>query len=88
MAAPAVERGQRRVVVREIVVRHLDRHPGVHVAEILVAERGRIIFDMVEHVEPVAALLMHEADAHLVGFHQDFQIGLLLDILATHLCPT
>ncbi len=87
MAAPAVLRRQGRIVVREVVVRLLDRRAGLHVAEILVGKRRRIVFHMVEHVEPVAGLLMHEADPHLGRIHQDFEARHLFEIGAAHLGP-
>ncbi|MNT38829.1 hypothetical protein D3C72_1750380 [compost metagenome] len=66
MAAPAVERGKFRVVVRKIIMRQLDGHAGIRVPEILIRKRRRIIFDMVEHIEPVALLLMHQTNAHFL----------------------
>lgn len=68
-------------------MRHLDRDAGIQVAKIFLRQRGGIIFDVVEHVETVALLLMHKAKTYFVGFHQDFQIGPLLDISTAHLGP-
>ncbi len=69
-------------------MRQLDGDTGVHITEIFIRKRRGIIFNVVEHIKPISGFLMRQAHAHLVGLHQDFQLGVFFDIGAAHFRPT
>src|SRR5690606_17029035 len=54
VGTPAVERPASGIVVGIIFVRHAHRYAGGDVAVVLFLERGRVVFDVVEHIEPVS----------------------------------
>src|SRR5690349_24365870 len=85
---PAVQRCLRGIVVRKVVVRQLDRHIGADVTRILVAERGRVIFQMIEHVESARAAGLGDADSLLSGVREDLEVWAGFDISGADLGPT
>ncbi len=72
--APAVQRRLRGIVARKVVVRQLDRHIGADVARIFIAERGRVVFQMVEHIKAACALGLRDADPFLIGMGEDLDV--------------
>ena len=70
MATPTVRRDLRRIVIRVIVDRHVDRLSCRHVAVILFLQRARIVFKVVEDVEGAVARILDEARPDLVRGEQ------------------
>ena len=70
------------VVIRVIVLRHMDGKSGVFIAQIFRLQRPRVVFRMAGDEDLPAALGRHGVDPGLLGRGEDFQLAAALDILA------
>lgn len=82
MTAPCDHGRLRVVVVRVIILRHMDGKSGVFIAQIFRLQRPRVVFRMAGDEDLPAALGRHGVDPGLLGRGEDFQLAAALDILA------
>ena len=87
MAAPAVGGGAAVVVAREIVDRQGDRVALLLVAVVFLLERGRVVFEVVEHVERPVRRVVDQAGAGLVGRDQQLEPAPRRQVGLAHLGP-
>ncbi|MPL90534.1 hypothetical protein SDC9_36586 [bioreactor metagenome] len=86
MAAPAVQRHLRRVVVGVVVPRYVDRLAGRDVAVIFFLQCAAVVFEVVEDVERAMCAILDQTGAGLVRGDQRGQPG-RVDLVLMHLGP-
>jgi len=87
MAAPAVLGRVLRIVVRKIIVGRADRLARFEVPKVLVAERARVVLDVIEHMQRAVRRIVEQAQPGFVRLHQHLKPAVRRDVDAPDLGP-